>query len=137
MAGLALIDLQEALGDLYTTGDLSAWTLDENGLPAEQTDLQLTADRYLIIPAGWGDTLIVTYTAEPERISAATPDSYEMQCGAQRAAILPLYMASQLYKDDDISIATQYRNEFEAARGSLHPQPGGVRVNVSACLDFD
>lgn len=27
--------------------------------------------------------------------------------------LLPLYMASQLYKDDDISIATTYRNEFE------------------------
>lgn len=27
--------------------------------------------------------------------------------------LIPLYVASQLYKDDDISQATQYRNEFE------------------------
>lgn len=28
--------------------------------------------------------------------------------------LIPLYIASQLYKDDDISQATAYRNEFEA-----------------------
>ena len=26
-----------------------------------------------------------------------------------------MYMASQLYKDDDLAIATTYRNEFETA----------------------
>ena len=31
------------------------------------------------------------------------------------AVLLPLYMASQLYKDDDITLATMYRNEFEVA----------------------
>lgn len=33
--------------------------------------------------------------------------------------LIPLYMASQLMKDDDISLATQYRNEFEAGLDNL------------------
>ena len=35
------------------------------------------------------------------------------------AALIPLYMASQLYKDDDNSIATGYRNEFQVAFEAL------------------
>ena len=42
-------------------------------------------------------------------------DDYELPLDREVAAILPLYMASQLYKDDDIGVATQYRNEFEVA----------------------
>ena len=34
-------------------------------------------------------------------------------------ALIPLYMASQLYKDDDNAIATVYRNEFEVGRDAL------------------
>lgn len=33
--------------------------------------------------------------------------------------LMPLYMASQLMKDDDISLATQYRNEFEVGLQNL------------------
>ena len=29
-------------------------------------------------------------------------------------SIVPLYLASELYKDDDISMSTAYRNQFEA-----------------------
>ena len=43
------------------------------------------------------------------------------------AAIIPLYMASQLYKDDDLSTSTVYRNEWEVAfeklsQGALVPK---------------
>lgn len=34
--------------------------------------------------------------------------------------LIPLYIASQLYKDDDISQATAYRNEFEVALQDLN-----------------
>lgn len=51
------------------------------------------------------------------------------------AVLLPLYMASQLYKDDDNSIATIYRNEFEVARGELVPAAGGVATGEWAVKD--
>jgi len=34
--------------------------------------------------------------------------------------LIPLYIASQLYKDDDVSLATTYRNEFETGLQDLN-----------------
>ena len=61
-----------------------------------------------------GDYYIL-YQPYPTKISETTLDSYELPLEYETAVLLPLYMASQLYKDDDISLATIYRNEFEAA----------------------
>jgi hypothetical protein len=44
-----------------------------------------------------------------------TPDDYELALDPEVATLLPMYMASQLYKDDDNSISTVYRNEWEVA----------------------
>jgi len=57
----------------------------------------------------------VYYKAYPQYITSATPDDYVLAIDTEVANLMPLYMASQLYKDDDISIATSYRNEFEIA----------------------
>lgn len=55
----------------------------------------------------------IYYKAYPEQITHNTSDDYELPIDAEVAVLLPLYMASQLYKDDDNGIATAYRNEFE------------------------
>ena len=55
------------------------------------------------------------YQAYPLWITEETMDDDEFNIDPEIAVIIPLYMASQLYKDDDISIATVYRNEFEVA----------------------
>lgn len=57
----------------------------------------------------------VYYRAYPDVITTQTADDYELNVPPEVAVILPLYMASQLYKDDDNGIATSYRNEFEVA----------------------
>ena len=57
----------------------------------------------------------VYYRAYPDVITSQTADDYELNVPPEVAVILPLYMASQLYKDDDNGIATSYRNEFEVA----------------------
>ena len=44
--------------------------------------------------------------------------------------ILPLYMASQLYKDDDITLATTYRNEFETELAELTTNIENQNVDV-------
>ncbi len=61
----------------------------------------------------------VYYKAYPPVITASTEDDYELPLDREVAILLPLYMASQLYKDDDNGIATSYRNEFEAGLESL------------------
>ncbi len=50
---------------------------------------------------------------EPEVITADTDPQYELKMIEEACVILPLYIASELYKDDDITLATVYRNEFE------------------------
>ena len=82
----------------------------------------ITADEYyqegdktLVIPRTEEGVYTVYYKAYPEQITQDTEDDYILELDPEVAAILPLYMASQLYKDDDNSIATVYRNEFEVA----------------------
>lgn len=72
-------------------------------------------------------TYRVQYHALPPALCAATPDEYELPLAAPVATLLPLYVASQLYKDDDLSLATLYRNEFEVALEGAKTPGGGAQ----------
>lgn len=70
---------------------------------------------YLVIPKTFSGVYTVYYYAYPKEITANTEDSYVPEAAPEVLALLPLYMASQLYKEDDNGIATSLRNEFEVA----------------------
>lgn len=55
----------------------------------------------------------VYYKAYPQKITQETGDDEVLSIDDEVVPLLCLYMASQLYKEDDNSIATTYRNEFE------------------------
>ena len=55
----------------------------------------------------------IHYKAYPPMITLDTPDDEELPIDPEVAALLPLYMASELFKDDDVGVSTLYRNEFE------------------------
>lgn len=59
------------------------------------------------------------YYLWPQKITKETPNEYELPIHGDLAVLIPLYIASELYKDDDNSIATMYRNEFEAGMSRL------------------
>ncbi len=61
----------------------------------------------------------IYYNAYPAKITADTSDDCELELDSEAAVLIPLYMASQLYKDEDAEVATMYRNEFEAGREAL------------------
>ena len=63
----------------------------------------------------------VYYKAYPQQITASTLDTYVLPMPNEVVVLIPLYMASQLYKDDDNAIATTLRNEFEVAFERLNP----------------
>ena len=71
--------------------------------------------KVLLLNAEKPGNYTVYYRAYPDVISELTADDYVFNVAPEIAVILPLYMASQLYKDDDNGIATSYRNEFEVA----------------------
>ena len=58
-------------------------------------------------------TLTIKYRIIPERFTTSTPWTTIIDLPYNICAIVPLYLASELYKDDDISLATAYRNQFE------------------------
>ena len=78
-----------------------------------------TADFYqegtktLVLDRDMIGNFTIYYRAYPEQITTETEDTDELPLDPEVYALLPLYMASQLYKDDDNGIATAYRNEFE------------------------
>jgi len=67
----------------------------------------------LILDRDMIGSFTVYYRAYPTEITKETGNDTELPIDPEVYALLPLYMASQLYKDDDNGIATSYRNEFE------------------------
>ena len=89
-------------------------------VPKEPHYLQISsyyqeADKTLVLKRDDPGVYSVYYKAYPQRITLDTPDDYELVLDPEVAVLLPLYMASQLYKDDDNSVSSVYRNEWEVA----------------------
>ena len=53
------------------------------------------------------------------KITKDTEEGYEVELPESACVLISLYIASELYKDDDVALATQYRNEFEAGLQDL------------------
>ena len=86
----------------------------------------------MVLPGVKG-TYHIFYRAYPLKATPTTTGDTDMQLDDDVAAIIPLYIASQLYKDDDIAIATTYRNEFEVAREELlKDRNGSVAAEFSS-----
>lgn len=55
-----------------------------------------------------------------KHVTKDTSEDEEIELTEDACVLIPLYIASQLYKDDDISQATAYRNEFEVGLQDLY-----------------
>lgn len=133
-AGPRTVPLADLAADFWRAGEPEAYRRREDGRLVPAGGFAFAAGR-LLIPESWRGEYEVWYDAAPPRLTDATPDSEELPVEQQAAVILPLYMASQLYKDDDSALATAYRNEFEAARAALRPVNSGVRAESWASLN--
>lgn len=61
----------------------------------------------------------LVYQALEQPVEQATPDDRQFELEPDALALLPLYIASQLYKHDNAQLAVLWRNEFEAGRELL------------------
>lgn len=59
------------------------------------------------------------YCALEQPVDQRTPDDHVFELEEDALALLPLYIASQLYKHDNAQLAVLWRNEFEAGRELL------------------
>ena len=98
-------------------------------------DYQFDGDDQLYIPGTYTGTLVIWYEALPQQVTEQTPGdtTFDLSEEAQRA--VPLYIASQIFKEDDISMAVQYLNEYENVKAILasrssQTQSGGGFTSV-------
>ena len=113
-------DLRTLAKDFYQLSDNQIYYEGGQGKGYIQTSQYYReSDGILVLDREDAGSYTVYYNAYPEEITALTEDDYELPLDKEVVVLMPLYMASQLYKDDDNGIATSYRNEFEVALENL------------------
>lgn len=115
-----VVNLKQDIPDLYE--------LKANGIYLEDSDTgrlatchnfrQVESD-FLFLNGRERGTYRLFYYAYPFKVTADTTDATDLQIDDDVASLVPLYMASQLYKEDEPGIAASYRNEFEIGRDKM------------------
>ena len=114
------ICMDDVLTDFYQLAPAELYDLGDSGNDyIVGNDYFQEADKTLVIPREKTGIYLIHYRAYPQRITLETEDDYEMSLDPEVADLLPLYMASAIYMDDDLGIATSYRNYFEVGRDAL------------------
>lgn len=114
-----------SVNSIYFEGDVTRYI--------KTDEVYQEGDKVLVLDSNVAGNYIVYYNALPVTITIETEDDYELPLDREVEAILPLYMASQLYKEDDIAISTQYRNEFEVAFERLkNAEPSGKAERITS-----
>ena len=114
------IKMDDVLNDFYQLAPAELYDLGVSGNDyIVANDYFQEADKTLVIPWEKAGIYVIHYRAYPQQITLATPDDTELSLDPEVAVLIPLYICSQVYKDDDASIAVQARNEFEIAREAL------------------
>lgn len=120
------LDMSEQVGDFRAFGEyLEAYLVVGSGLAA--LDTAAIGQSVLQLPKGVSGKVRVFYNAAPEHITEYTNDAEELPLSDDCNVLIPLYLAGELYKDDDIGMATAYMNEFESRLSSLPANESGVR----------
>lgn len=108
------VNLEYEVPDYWRMGNMEVYKLVDD-TPEPVDGVALYGGKYLVFPAEYDGDFEFFYDAKPTTITLSTPDSKKIDLPDDAVVLLPLYIASQLYKDDDNAIATMYRNEFETA----------------------
>lgn len=107
--------LSDYVDDFFQLANEGIYYEGENPRYVQTSDYFQEGNKVLVLNRAMAGNFTIYYKAYPPTITASTLDEYELPIDPEVAVLLPLYMASQLYKDDDNGIATTYRNEFEVA----------------------
>lgn len=102
-------DLKGLTGDFYILGEIR---LDDGERYEAFTGYRMEGDALLLLPASQKGTFRIWYEAYPPKITKDTPPDFIIDLHPEELSMIALYMAGQLYKDDDISIAQIYMNEW-------------------------
>lgn len=109
LGGYAAYDLKERADNFYCIDTVNL--LNADGY-TRYDDYLMEGDHILLLPTEEEGTLRIWYNAYADRITANTAEDTEIDIHPEAASIIACYVAGQLYKHDDISIAQIYMNEF-------------------------
>ena len=109
LGGFVAYDLQGLAKDFYCIDQVKLVSGGEYGRYDGYT---MEGDRVMLVPAEVSGTMRIWYNAYPEKITSQTADDFEIDIHPEAATMIAAYMAGQLYKHDDISIAQIWMNEF-------------------------
>lgn len=114
-------DLKELVSDFYMLSTEDIYYEGDSDVTryVRTSDYFQEGNTVLVLDRDTPGNYRIYYKAYPQSITLETTDDTELSIDPEVAALMPLYMASQLYKDDDNSIATSFRNEFELAFSRL------------------
>lgn len=113
------VDLKTIVDDLFMVQPGGVYFTDSSGRTDEYYDGTVIGDKDLILDGSETGTYRIYYYAYPVKATAETAGATDMQIDPDVASLVPLYMASQLWKEEEPGIATAYRNEFEIGRELL------------------
>lgn len=113
--------------------------LESGGVYDRAEDWSLEGDDVLVLPGNIAGTYTLWYAAYPQTITSETPDEEKLDVPPDVAVLIPLYIAAELYKEDELAMATVFRNEFEdgveklrqAYRDSGNAYRGGMVRNTT------
>ena len=108
--GVLLIQLKKEIPDFRALHQLM---LDSHGIYGDAEDYRVVGDNTLVLPGDIEGVYTVIYKAYPPPVSRDTADETVLDVHEECASLVPIYMAAELYKDDDLALATVLRNEYE------------------------
>lgn len=124
-------DLRELAEDFYLLDPEQIYLSTPTGRGSAD-GAQTEGESILWLPAAANGVYTVYYYAYPAPLSAETPDTQPVALHPEAAVLLPLYMASQLYKDDDAGLAVLYRQEFDVGLEMLRRSAPRLRCGKPA-----
>ncbi len=108
--GAVRVRLKENIPDFRAIHQLM---LDSHGIYGDAEEYRVVGEDTLVLPGDIAGVYTVIYKAYPEKVSIDTDDNAELDVNEECASLVPIYMAAELYKDDDLALATVLRNEYE------------------------
>jgi hypothetical protein len=109
LGGWLAYDLKGLADDFYALDEIYYTNGNEY---RKFSDYRMEGERYLLLPANMAGSFRIWYDAYPPKITAATDGATVIDLHPEELTMVALYMAGQLYKDDDVSIAQIYMNEW-------------------------
>ena len=120
-------NIEDITTDFKRVGGLEVYLLDEEDVPSPLYGVSIAANR-LVIPAGVSGNIVWYYDAAYEHIRDDVKDRTYLDVDDDILPLLVLYVASQIYMDDDLSTALNWRNQFESALATISGNAAAYEV---------